>query len=194
VELIGKATTPRVGDTFVGPVFSMVFFPFTILGILLALSFHRDLRKRGQARSAFDIAGLWMGYLVLPLMFFTIRVEMVNPAGHKDYGERSVPGLLRAINTAEVVYGPAHSGTAGTIRQLIDEDLLDSRYEGNVSGYTFSVTVSGSEYTATASPAVANAGRYAYFSTNDAVIRYATQAAGACSPCYPQGQSGQPVP
>jgi hypothetical protein len=100
---------------------------------------------------------------------------------------------LRTITTAEVVYQNDHGGAAGTIRQLMDEGLLDERYEGNVSGYAFTVTVSGSEYTATSSPAAPNAGRYAYYTNADAVIRYAIQATGTCSPCYPKGLSGQPV-
>jgi hypothetical protein len=193
LELIAAVTIPRTGDIISGPGFSMLFFPFTILGIVLSHSSQRDLRKRGQARSGLGIAALWMGYLVLPLIILSFNVAVANPAGRKIYSESFAISGLRTINAAEITYEDAHSGGAGTIRQLIDEGLLDQRFEGSVSGYTFVVTVSGSEYTATSTPTQPNAGRYAYYSNPEAVIRYATQASGTCSPCYPEGLSGQPV-
>jgi hypothetical protein len=73
---------------------------------------------------------------------------------------------------------------------------LDNRFATSVSGYTFTVTASGSDYTATALPTSANAGRYGYTSYPDAVVRYSTATSGCGGPggnCFPTGQSGAPV-
>jgi hypothetical protein len=70
---------------------------------------------------------------------------------------------------------------------------LDNRFATSVSGYTFSVTASASDYTANATPTSTNAGRYGYFSTPDAVVRYQTATSTNCNPCFPTGQSGNPV-
>jgi hypothetical protein len=81
---------------------------------------------------------------------------------------------------------------------LITAGLLDGRFANSVSGYAFTVTASGSNYTAQAIPTSTNAGRYGYFSVPDAVVRYATSTmqganSAVCSPCYPTNQSGNPV-
>jgi hypothetical protein len=57
-----------------------------------------------------------------------------------------------------------------------------------MSGYNFNIQSSGADYTATADPASASNGRYGYYSTPDAVIRYST-----ASSLAPSGQSGMPV-
>ena len=63
--------------------------------------------------------------------------------------------------------------------------------------YTFIVQASGTNYTAFAIPTSTNAGRYGYYSTPDAVVRYGTGSApftaSLCNPCFPTGQSGNPV-
>src|SRR5206468_9022491 len=82
--------------------------------------------------------------------------------------ETSAVAQIRTINTAEVTYLSSNAGAYGTIDQLITAGLLDTRFSGSVSGYNFTVTASGPDYTATATPTSANAGRYAYLSTPDA--------------------------
>ena len=107
--------------------------------------------------------------------------------------ESSAVAQLRTINTAQVTYLSSNSGAYGSIPELITQGLLDSRFAGSVSGYNFSVTASGSDYTANATPSSTNAGRYGYYSSPDAVVRFATATSTNCNPCYPTGLSGSPV-
>ena len=110
--------------------------------------------------------------------------------------ESSAVSNIRTINTAEVTYLSSNGGNYGSIPELITAGLLDNRFATSVSGYTFAVTASGSDYTATALPTSANAGRYGYFSLPDAVVRYSTATSGCGGPggnCFPSGQSGAPV-
>jgi len=107
--------------------------------------------------------------------------------------ESSAVANLRTINTAEVTYLSSNAGNFGNVTNLIAAGLIDSRFTGTVSGYSYAVTASVSDYTATATPTSTNSGRYGYYSTPDAVVRYATAAGGTCSPCFPTGMSGNPV-
>ena len=107
--------------------------------------------------------------------------------------ESSAVAQLRTINTAEVTYLSSNGGAYGSTGFLITQGLLDSRFAGSVSGYNFTVTATGSDYTANASPTSVNAGRFGYYATPDAVIRYATTTTSLCTPCYPTGMSGTPV-
>ncbi|PYR98462.1 MAG: pili assembly chaperone [Acidobacteria bacterium] len=110
--------------------------------------------------------------------------------------ESSAVANLRTINTAEVTYLSSAGGNFGTINDLVAAGLIDSRFTaGNpaVSGYIFSVAAAASDYTGTATPNSTNSGRYGYWSTPDAVVRYASATSSTCNPCYPTGFSGQPV-
>src|SRR5262245_16149549 len=111
--------------------------------------------------------------------------------------ESAAVSNLRTINTAEVTYLSSAAGNYGAITDLVTAGLLDTRFSTPaVSGYNFSITASGSDYTASAMPTSANSGRYAYFSLPDAVIRYSTASTGCGGPggnCFPAGFSGQPV-
>src|ERR1044072_7735663 len=79
----------------------------------------------------------------------------------------AIPSLLRSrqaanesaavaniitINTAEVTYLSSAGGNYGSIPELITAGLLDSRFTNAVSGYNFTVTATGSDYTANAAP------------------------------------------
>lgn len=112
--------------------------------------------------------------------------------------ESSAVAQIRTINTAEVTYLSSNQGNYGDIPSLITQGLLDTRFSppGVVSGYSYSLTASGSDYTVTAMPTSANAGRYGYYSVPDAVIRYSTQTSACGGPggnCFPPNQSGAPV-
>ena len=107
--------------------------------------------------------------------------------------ETSAVANLRTINTAEVTYLSSASGNFGTVTDLITAGLIDSRFNGTVSGYSFTVTASGQDYTASALPTSVNSGRYGYYSLPDAVIYYQSSAVTNCNPCFPNGQSGRPV-
>ena len=110
--------------------------------------------------------------------------------------ESSAVAQLRTINTAEVTYLSSNQGSYGDVISLISQGLLDNRFSSSVSGYQFTVTSSGSDYTANAQPVSANAGRFGYYSVPDAVVRYSTVTSGCGGPngqCFPTGQSGAPV-
>ena len=111
--------------------------------------------------------------------------------------ETAAVQTLKAVNTAEVIYMSTSSGKFGTLPDLVTAGLLDSRFAGgSVSGYNFVVTASGSDYTATAMPASTNSGRFAYFTSPDAVVRYSSATSGCGGPggnCFPTGMSGVPV-
>ena len=107
--------------------------------------------------------------------------------------ESSAVSQLRTVNTAEVTYLSSNAGNYGSIPELITAGLLDSRFSGAVSGYSFTVTAAGADYTANAYPTSSNSGRFGYYSLPDAVVRYATATATNCTPCFPTGSSGAPV-
>src|SRR5712671_884562 len=66
--------------------------------------------------------------------------------------ESSAVSQLRTINTAEVTYLSANGGNYGSVLELITAGLLDNRFASSVSGYTFAITASGTDYTASATP------------------------------------------
>jgi prepilin-type N-terminal cleavage/methylation domain-containing protein len=107
--------------------------------------------------------------------------------------ESAAVANLRTINTAQVTYLSSAAGNYGTVSNLMAAGLIDSRFSGPVSGYSFTVTASGSDYTAFALPTSVNSGRYGYFSLPDAVVYYGSSVVTNCNPCFPSGQSGRPV-
>ena len=107
--------------------------------------------------------------------------------------ESSAVANTRTINTAEVTYLSSAGGNYGAVTDLITAGLIDSRFNNAVSGYSFTITASGADYTVNAFPTSTNSGRYGYYSLPDAVVRYQASTATNCSPCFPSGQSGAPV-
>src|SRR5438132_11101172 len=95
--------------------------------------------------------------------------------------ETSAVAQIRTINTAEVTYLSSNAGAYGSLPQLITQGVLDGRFAGSVSGYNYTVTASASDYTVSATPSSPNAGRFGYYSTPDAVIRYATTTSTNCT-------------
>src|SRR5437763_10384318 len=61
--------------------------------------------------------------------------------------ESAAVAQLRTINTAEVTYLSSNQGAYGSHPELITAGLLDNRFANSVSGYTFTVQASGSNYT-----------------------------------------------
>jgi len=102
--------------------------------------------------------------------------------------ESSAVAQLRTINTAENTYIGSNQGSYGDIPSLITQGLLDGRFVGSISGYNFTIAVSGNIYTASASAVSANAGRWDFYTLADYVLRYATDPLRA-----PYGLNGQPV-
>jgi prepilin-type N-terminal cleavage/methylation domain-containing protein len=102
--------------------------------------------------------------------------------------ETSAVAQLRTINTAEVTYIGSNRGSYGDVPSLITQGLIDPRFSGSISGYSFTLAVSGNIYTANATAISTNAGRFDYYTLPDYVIRYATDPTRA-----PAGLSGEPV-
>jgi type IV pilus assembly protein PilA len=102
--------------------------------------------------------------------------------------ESAAVANLRTLNTAQVTYLSSAAGNFGEISDLIAAGLVDATFTGVKAGYNFDIEASGSDYTATAIPASANTGRFGYYSTPDAVVRYSTDTALA-----PSGQAGNAV-
>jgi hypothetical protein len=88
--------------------------------------------------------------------------------------ESSAVAQLRTINTAEVAYLSAHGGIYGAVPDLIDAGLLDKRFGAPMFGYSFSIIAAGTNYVAAGIPESQNGGRYGFFATPDAIIRYST--------------------
>jgi type II secretory pathway pseudopilin PulG len=169
--------------------------PAIILGHISRSSIRKSL---GQLKGdGMAVAGLIMGYIsvaAIPVILIVAAIAIPSLLRARQAAQESAAVLnLRTINSAESTYFSSEGGKYGTIPQLIDAGLLDARYAGPVSGYTFSVTASRSEYLATARPISSNTGRYGYMSTTDAMVRYQTEPTSTCNPCFPSGQAGQPV-
>ena len=108
--------------------------------------------------------------------------------------ESSAVSNIRTINTAEVTYLSSAGGNFGAVTDLMTAGLIDSRFGNPVSGYSFTITASGADYTVTAFPTSTNSGRYGYYSLPDAVVRYSLTQPTNCSPCYPGNMTpGAPV-
>ena len=140
------------------------------------------------------------GFTLLELLIVVgillIVATMAIPSllrSRQSANESSAVSNVRTINIEEATYSVSNRGNFASITGLQSEGLLDSRFTGPVSGYNFSVTVSGNDYTVTATPLSLNSGRYGYYSSPDGVIRYQTATSSTCNPCYPPGLSGNPV-
>jgi len=94
---------------------------------------------------------------------------------------------LRTITIAEETY-QSSNGRYGDLQSLISERLMDDSIRRGTAGYYFRIEISGDEYTATATPATPNTGRYEYFSTSDRVIHYSQDPDLA-----PPDQAGEPL-
>src|SRR5262245_11469301 len=73
--------------------------------------------------------------------------------------ESSAVANVRTVNTAEVTYLSSAGGVFGGVADLVSAGLIDSRFNGAVSGYSFTVTASGADYTIQAYPTSTNSGR-----------------------------------
>ena len=108
--------------------------------------------------------------------------------------ESSAVGTLRTINTAQATYMGSSGGTYGELPDLVAAGLMDSRFSaGTISGYIYAITTGTGDYTVSATPNATNSGRYGYYSTPDAVVRYQTATSATCAPCFPVGQGGNPI-
>jgi hypothetical protein len=137
------------------------------------------------------LAGLITGYVGLAFVPFVLIIASITiPSllrSRQVANEAAAVANLRSIHSAEEQFKA--SGTRyGDLRELITAGYLDDSFLRDKSGYTFSVTVLLTEYTATALPASTNTGRYGYFIDPNGVVRYSETATLA-----PPGQNGLPV-
>ena len=109
--------------------------------------------------------------------------------GRNNAQESAAIANLRTINTAEVTYLSAAGGEYGTMQNLIEAGLLDSRFSSGFSGYKFSILLIGTgDYIAAAAPTSPETGNHAFYSTPDGVVRFAVDERLA-----PPALAGQPV-
>jgi hypothetical protein len=96
----------------------------------------------------------------------------INPSSREAANESAAIANLRTLNTALVTFLSASGGKYGSLADLIAAGLIDSTMAGVKAGYHFSIVAVGREYAAAAIPATPNSGRFGFYSSADAVIRY----------------------
>ena len=157
----------------------------------------REGKKVMKSNRGFSLLELLIVVAII-LIIATIAIPSLLRS-RQAANESSAVANVRTINTAEVTYLSSAGGSYGGIPELVTAGLLDSRFTGPVSGYSFNVSGSGTpNYTVNAGPQTTNNGRFGYMSGPDAVVRYATYTDANCSPCYPasatpNGSVGAPV-
>jgi type II secretory pathway pseudopilin PulG len=138
------------------------------------------------------LAGLIMGYVsiaFIPIVLIIAAIAIPGLLRNLEVRQESkAVSSLRTIQTAESAYHTLSSGKYGGIPDLIDRGVLSSDYRSRVSGYEFTILADDRGYTATASPATVNQGRYAYTMMSDGIVRYSTD-----SKLAPDGEVGQEV-
>jgi hypothetical protein len=117
-----------------------------------------------------------------------VIVSSFGGGSREAANESAAVAQLRTINTAEVTYLSVNGGRYGSIAQLIDAGILDQRFASPISGFSYSIIALGPNYAAAAIPTSQGTGRFAYYSTPDAIIRYST-----LDMLAPPNQGGKPV-
>ena len=140
-----------------------------------------DKRKKG-----FSLLELLLVVAII-LIVATIAVPALLRS-RQSANETAAVTNLRLVNSAEVSYTVSGGGAYGTVPELVSAGLLDDRFLNYISGYTFSIAASGSDFTATATARSLNDGRYDFYTRPDNVIRYSTVTGRA-----PAGLTGAPV-
>lgn len=104
--------------------------------------------------------------------------------------ETSAVANLKTLNTAQISYTSVSGGTYGTMVDLIGAKLVDTRFNGTISGYsyTFNLAANLRDFTVYASAISGVEGRYDYTTAPDYVIRFSSVTSRA-----PNGQAGAPV-
>jgi prepilin-type N-terminal cleavage/methylation domain-containing protein len=143
----------------------------------------------GQMRK--NCEGFSLLELLIVVAIILIIATIAIPSllrSRQSANESAAVASVRTVTTAEVTYLSSAQGNYGTLAQLIAAGLLDSGFNGTKSGYNYSISTNGLDYTIGATPASTNNGRYGYYSVPDGVVRYSTNSALA-----PANMSGNPV-
>ena len=144
------------------------------------------MKRENRTDKGFSLLELLIVVAII-LIIATIAIPSLLRS-RQAANESAAVAQVRTITTAEVTYLSSSGGSYGTVAQLVSSGLLDSGFNATKSGYNYSITTNGTDYTINASPTSTNNGRYGYYSVPDGVVRYSTVTAEA-----PTGQSGNPV-
>ena len=194
---VGAQTDGKAIGSLVCGILSLTIFscltgiPAIILGHMSRSAIQKSRgRLKGEGMA---LAGLVLGYVsivALPVLLIiaTIAIPSLLRA-RQAANEAGAVANLRTINAAEEEYFLTRGGGAfGDLDSLIQAGLLDDRMDETVTGYRYEIAAAGAEYTATATPASPNTGRYGYYISKDGEIRYL-----ADSNLAPVGRAGQPI-
>ena len=164
--------------------------PAVILGHISRANIRKSfgqLKGEGMA-----LAGLIMGYIsiaLIPVIFIIAAIAIPALVRARETTQESkAVSSLHTIQTAESAYRTFASGKYGGIPDLIDRGMLSSEFRNRVSGYEFTIVEDDREFTATATPATSNEGRYAYTMMSDGIVHYSRD-----SKLAPDGKAGQEV-
>jgi prepilin-type N-terminal cleavage/methylation domain-containing protein len=156
--------------------------------ILKHLTITEGLMKNNKGFSLLEL----LIVVAIILIIATIAIPSLLRS-RQAANESAAVANLRTLNTAEVTYLSSTGGLYGDISQLIGTQLVDDTFNTGVtpkSGYRFSVVLysGNTSYSAYATRASTNTGRYSYYSSPDAVVRYSTLTTDA-----PPGKAGAAV-
>ena len=151
--------------------------PAIILGHLSRSSIRNSMgRLKGEGMA---LAGLILGYISVVLLPVILIASIAIPSwlrSRQIANESTAVMNVRAITIAEESFKSSNN-RYGDMQALISARLLDSSFiTGPKAGYYLRITTSGEDYTAVATPATPNMGRYGYYSNSDTVIRYSSEA------------------
>jgi prepilin-type N-terminal cleavage/methylation domain-containing protein len=140
--------------------------------LVLKLTEGIEMKKNNKGFSLLEL----LIVVAIILIIATIAIPSLLRS-RQAANESAAVANLRTINTAEVTYLSSSGGNYGDLPALVGAGLLDNTFvSGPKAGYLFTVTALNSDYTASADPASPNTGRFGYYSTPDAVVRYSTLA------------------
>jgi type II secretory pathway pseudopilin PulG len=165
--------------------------PAIILGHLSRSSIRNSMgRLKGEGMA---LAGLILGYIsVLLIPVLLIMASIAIPGllrARQASNEAAAVANLRTITKAETSYRDERGPDYADLEMLVSRGLLDESFRSTIAGYNFTIVTEGTAYTATATPATNNTGRYEYYVTTDSVVRYSTN-----EDLAPTAQTGLPVP
>jgi hypothetical protein len=153
-----------------------LLFAFLPVALVCGLGFVGGSAKIYSAlpRRPFDSTKIFATFVVVLALFLQIFIVStlrgpIYPRQARGSDSRAIANL-RTIATAQVTFYASRS-KYGNIDELIESELIDSRFKQAVSGFQFSVALSNDDYKATATPVGCGA-QNAYYTTADAVIRY----------------------
>src|SRR3954468_12270024 len=130
------------------------------------------MNSRMKDREGFSLLELMIVVAIILIIAMIAVPSLLR--SQQNAKESSAVAQLRTINTAEVTYITSNQGSYGDIPSLIAQGLLDSRFTGQISGYSFTLNASGNNYTANATAVSSNSGRFDFYTQPDYIIRYAT--------------------